>query len=659
MLVAVTVAQGSESSPSIAPAPVETTEPAPGEPLDPIVDQGPAVATLLPVTRVRAIVRAGQVFITWPERTDIAGETYRVFRSARRISPRNLKRAKLLGTVGESSSRVWSERRQSNKGWTWRNLSRAVIPRRGELDPTTGLFVWTPDAGEVAAARGSAHYAVVVRKGRLRTAPTDSGPVRERVAHPRPVEAFSIGRRAHVFLQYMDLHDWNPTYDAPNAVNDHLGFDRSDPAVRHALSVAYAYVVAEPDPRTCDGGVVPDSLPLVVQVHGFGRERDPPDHGYARWCAIELRPTDPALTRWFGFALDHDYRRDPTVDADDRIANFTEMRVLRMIADTFADPDLGPRLDRERVYLWGGSMGGTGVINLALRYPQVFAAAYAWSPIPDYASQNVGRRRQGVPSWGPVARNLPVTFLGPADLLGPLRPWEGIGVWTWENGTWGADALRGLDSAPIGFVHGTLDRISSIVTQATPLYRAMDRGRRTSATSIRVGGHPYVEGFMGLPATLRAQGGVPFWGLRAVRSETIPGFSNDSRYPDLPPDGPAEINTQLEWSASWDSWDGPPVDEPGRWAMSFRTIDDVDHVVDITPRRLQRFAVDPARTHRWTLVDLATETVLDQGTVSPDQQGLLNVRITITPTGTRLTIESSEPGPARNRNKHHKRPKRG
>ena len=38
--------------------------------------------------------------------------------------------------------------------------------------------------------------------------------------------------------------------------------------------MAYTYVVAEPRPRDCPGGVVPRILPLVVPLHGFGGQRD-------------------------------------------------------------------------------------------------------------------------------------------------------------------------------------------------------------------------------------------------------------------------------------------------------------------------------------------------------------------------------------------------
>src|SRR5258708_36630839 len=55
------------------------------------------------------------------------------------------------------------------------------------------------------------------------------------------------------------------------------------------------------------------------------------------------------------------------------VVNYTERRLLAYLEHF---ESLYP-IDRNRVYVMGGSMGGTGTTSLALRYPNIFAAGDA------------------------------------------------------------------------------------------------------------------------------------------------------------------------------------------------------------------------------------------------------------------------------------------
>ena len=65
--------------------------------------------------------------------------------------------------------------------------------------------------------------------------------------------------------------------------------------------------------------------------------------------------------------------------------------------------------------------------------------------------------------------------------------------------------------------------------------------------------------------------------------------------------------------------------------------------------------VDRQHAYHWTLTDVGTDAVREEGDITQDKQGLLSVRITATPEGTRLTIESTPIAPARRHPKHPKR----
>ena len=171
-------------------------------------------------------------------------------------------------------------------------------------------------------------------------------PVVETVADPRPVHVLDgAGGRSHLMLQFMDLSEWNPTFHAPHERNGWLGFDTGAPGVDDALAYAYTYVVAEPEPSNCPDGVVPDRLPVILDLHGWNGNDYPADLGPAAWyCALQVRPVDSSETWWFGFGAEADYRRGETPSGGDRIVNYTEQRILRMVHDLLRDPELGSRV---------------------------------------------------------------------------------------------------------------------------------------------------------------------------------------------------------------------------------------------------------------------------------------------------------------------------
>jgi hypothetical protein len=102
--------------------------------------------------------------------------------------------------------------------------------------------------------------------------------------------------------------------------------------------------------------------------------------------------------------------------------------------------------------------------------------------------------------------------------------------------------------------------------------------------------------------------------------------------------GEVDVGTGIAWSSSWDPWDGSPVDIETEWSMALRAVDGSTHFVDVTPRRLQRFAVQPGLDYRWQVATLDGRT-LRSGTISPDADGLLSVAdVAIDEQGVRVTI---------------------
>ena len=211
---------------------------------------------------------------------------------------------------------------------------------------------------------------------------------------------------------------------------------------------------------------------------------------------------------------------------------------------------------------------------------------------------------------GDVAANLPVVDRGAAGWAAPLQAYNGTGVWAWQNHQAALADRVAAAMAPFGIDQGLNDGNLAWATQGAPLYAPLDAARRTWGSAVREDGHQW-GAYAGLPPALRPDAAnVPFAGLRVVRDESVPGFRAASSDPALPPVAPALLRHGLLWSASWLAWDGAPVDTPHQWQMSFcaaapgaaacaagaagnRVSAPPPVQVDITPRRLQQFAVAP------------------------------------------------------------------
>ncbi|MBE0699378.1 MAG: hypothetical protein IH586_20845 [Anaerolineaceae bacterium] len=140
---------------------------------------------------------------------------------------------------------------------------------------------------------------------------------------------------------------------------------------------------------------------------------------------------------------------------------------------------------------------------------------------------------------------------------------------------------------------------------------------------------------------------MPFYGFGVIRDETVPGLSRLSGNETGTPAGVTTYNQTLLWSASWNAWDGAPVDNPNEWQMSFCAIAPPSDqcgsgqplTVDITPRRLQRFQVTPGKNYTWQNIRISDRKIIAEGTLTPDENGLLTVpAVEVTPGGIRLRI---------------------
>lgn len=602
-----------------------------------------------------AVHRSGQTFLTWTERSELVGERYRIYRHTAPITPATLSSATRLFELWEGSGRFFADRWDDGGTWRSRYLERFVIAdNQPPISEGTGLLVWTLAPGDMGGSpSGQGHYAVttVSAAGVENTTAFGSGnalgPVAESVAEPSGV-AVSVpsNTQGHVFIQYFDLHTFNPTFLAPHPRNAFYGLAESDPAVAHAVGYALTYSVGEPTAATC-GGSIPAKVPVVLYLHGWNGNGYPPELGPARdYCVFEIRPADVSETWYFGFARHHDYRTGGEPGAGDTVVNYTEQRLLRSVFDLLRHPSLGPRVDPDRVYVFGHSMGGSGTLALALRYPDVFAAAYASEPMTSYRTSgdagDVDWRGDVAWKWGDRVLNLPVELSGPGDWAAHLAHHNQTGVWDWQDHASNITGRASDETVPFGVAHGRVDQVIGWTTQGKPFYAQADASRRCWGGWNANADHTWLS-FEGLPPTLASDPSLaPFSGFGVIRNESVPGLSRAAGNLALPPpDAGAEggYNLLIDWSASWKVWDGAPIDTAVEWGISLRSTDNETRLVDVTPRRLQTFRVSAGGSYTWENRRVGDNGLVASGQITADANGLATVpSFAVTGTGNRLRL---------------------
>jgi parallel beta-helix repeat protein len=398
-------------------------------------------------------------------------------------------------------------------------------------------------------------------------------------------------------------------------------------------------------PPGYDGSV---AVPLMVYMQGWGGRYGISDGTPYDWNSIWVEVDDPRQTWHYGFNADFDYREFDAggsgPPATGTIVNFTEQRILQAI-------DQVSRLfsvDENRIHGHGSSMGGSGMLTMGMRYPNVFAAVYAGLPMTNYETAD-GRggasnwRPDLEPKWGPVAANLPVENRG--RHAAHLSAYNGTGVWDWMDHQAQAVARRGDDTAYLTYIHRMQDDVIDWETQGQPFPGALFAGNIGFQGAAVPGDHSW-PGFDGSNEIMiggEAGGG---WGQFQFRRDmSFPAISSASHAPPVPPPTSSVqsyyYNLDVEWSVPWRSFGPWITDEPENYGITLRSASG-SQTADVTPRRLQQFVVTPGADYEWTNTNLATSAVMQTGTATADADGLLTIpAVQILATGNRLEISGA------------------
>ena len=557
---------------------------------------------MLAATALQAFHRSGQTFVTWNEDTAVTGEKYNVYRSTSPITTANLGSAeKLTSKWGplDDNTTLHPRRAQDIGIPATFMINDLGVP----LTADQGLFVYTTPTGQ----SGTWYYAVTQVTGNTENRALAAGSnslmtgVPELVATPAPVLTVrNLSGKGRIYTQYMDYAKWNPTFQG----------------------YAYNYSVALPD--NYDPNV---SWPIKLMPHAYGeRLRMEPSAEYG-WPCIEVFLDDPGggapgerfQTWWYGFAADHNYLTQGSFPTAGVVENFTEQRVLKTIDEISSMFNV----DSLRIHSQGHSMGASGSLSLGIRYANVFSGIFGSEPMTNYASSPLFQTDFSV-LWGSQAANLPIVNNGVH--AGPIKKYDGIGVYNWMNHHEQLVNRRGDKMAFLMVGHGKADDVIDWATQGRPFIAALNAGSVGFSAEQRFGwDHNWMSFNFSLDTMFSpADGGLSAWAY--PRNVSFPGITNATGSgPNVPGTTDTNFyNMQFEWSVPWNQFHTDLVDTTNQYEISIRS-NTVAQTANVTPQRRQAFNPNPGATVTWKNVNNATGQVVQSGTLIVDADGLVTL----------------------------------
>ena len=379
------------------------------------------------------------------------------------------------------------------------------------------------------------------------------------------------------------------------------------------------------------------TYPLMLWLHGFG-DKWQGCMKVTDWFTdyLVVAPNDPLGTWFYGYS-------DQLPDGDPNrgtVVNYTERRILWYLDHMKKDYPV----DRRRVFVLGGSMGGTGATSLALRYPQRFAGADARKGATNRRYCHWKSQCERI--WGKVETG--------------VRNNEGVNVWDWQNMAWYASKHH-KDATWIRTLNGREDTSIPYRQLAGPpgvrpmsFYVALERYRighqcfwDTSSHSKRsekpVALDDWWNPFTDTTSCLRLDLSFPAFSNFSANDHPGTGkgdaVGGDRQLGDNTYDGDPNggLNRFLRWNGN------TIVDEQKRWSIEIRMSPGRNgykgkgtETVDVTPRRLQKFAVKPGVTFKWST------GAGQSGEAKADGEGVLTLPgVRVTTEWTRLTVVPS------------------
>jgi hypothetical protein len=597
------------------------------------------------VTGLKARHHKGQTFLTWEE-VDSPGASsakvhpakmremqktaasekkvlYRIYRSAKAIdSLDGLKPIAQVANLRAFNTDIFGAR--AKKHFSSRNgdrMSTYVIEDGGkELAPGTGLYVHNPRhaENEDKAAPMKGFYAItLVKSGKEDKTLTDGNtikgidetegpgvPILQRTEKP---ETFNFEKGATV--DYYTRWEY-----PPNASMEGYPFD---------------YLVAVPKN-------VKNPAPAGIHLHCWGNNLQ---GGYGGWLnadkgAILIAPNQIPYDWYTGYPETGKPTWAQSIDNKSMVHPYTQNRIISFLEWACENY----KIDKQRVFLSGNSMGGSGALMLAIRKPQYFA----------FCRGKVGVH---IPELSPVFKRSYERVWGNKKF--DVKFENGVSVWDYFNDVW---YMRKYPDREIPFLILSNGKDDNHIgwPQSVMNLRALQETRRAHIFRWLVEGHSGTHTIM--PRTDRK--GETDMPIDILVNQSVPAFTSCSL--DSDPGTGTELKTPKECKRqsgklTLDKFDGASsgqingymywetadiVDEADKWEMTVAINGGApsdDCTVNLTPRRCQQFKPAEGTTFKWTNTSGGKE--IQSGEVTADKWGLVTIeKLTVGKTKNRIVI---------------------
>ena len=348
-------------------------------------------------------------------------------------------------------------------------------------------------------------------------------------------------------------------------------------------------------------GEASENMPMLVQVHEWGghyqRQEDLASYVPKQYSFVMLyfqyKPsTGNEDDWWFGTMWDGVCRM---------WAHKAVMKIVREAVNTSLVPDHlpGATIDKNRVYMFGHSIGGTGAWQLGVRNPDVFAAMHAHAGFARFTSP-----------VGPFERQFADEITGRPDDNVQIKTDDGKSypIRDYCSLAWWLTNCKGpaYETPFINITAGTADDVVLAVSGGDLMVPVLDKQKRGFFYHRHNGGHSE-DCFVQMNW---------MWNFRL--NQSFLAFTNRKGYgitPDatIPMGTPGGINDLTKFGWDPDSI----VDEPNQYQVKLTG----EGTADVTLRRLQKFKATPNGSYQYWL-----DKKDGPGTpLTADEHGLLTV----------------------------------
>ncbi len=310
------------------------------------------------VQDLRAFVREGQTFLTWQEDES---DWYYVYASVTPI--KSLENRTWIAKIPKGSNRFRFPHLTSHKGqagkiyselfegkpWANRIQIESSLDSSKGLPDGTGLFVRTTkqDATMYYAVTSSQDAIIKPNQNALVM------PLKEKKGLPGATLVYQE-KNLHYFVFFTDFETWNA-----NGIDDHMH------GYAHVFAASIPEAIAKPSP-------------LSIRLHAYsawGGVFMP--YSYPINNGVSIAMFDYSLTWWFGHAESLETTQAKNAPPG-KVVNYTEQRLMQVVRWLASSPPAFPaEIDNSRVYILGGSMGGSGVNHLTCKQGDIITSGQA------------------------------------------------------------------------------------------------------------------------------------------------------------------------------------------------------------------------------------------------------------------------------------------